>query len=82
LEVDIETISSNSEEVADENRLIRIGMEYPAGEVYQLETPTECLAGECSGVKLVEPSGLRIPPHNSRSLLLLELTCDVPLVLP
>jgi hypothetical protein len=108
LEIVTGNISSDSEEVADENRFICIGMECPAGQVYQLETPTEGLAGECSSVELVEPSGQRIPPFSlimdclykirqeQMSIvfvcpiwpsqpwfpLLLELTCDVPLVLP
>lgn len=96
--------------MADDNRLICIGMECPAGQVYQLDSPTERLTGECSSVELVEPSGLRIPPilaHHGLFIqdpsgnrvtsivfvcpiwpsqpwypLLLELTCDVPLVLP
>lgn len=48
--------------MANENRLICFDMECPAGQVYQLETPNERLANECSSVELIEPSGLRIPP--------------------
>jgi hypothetical protein len=58
--------------VADDNRLICIGMECPAGQIYQLETPTDRLVGECSSVKLVEPSGLPIPPILTHHGLLIQ----------